>query len=520
MPTKNNVIHLLITMKKNFTLVFVVIICCLESYAQQGTELYLADINWFNDSLNIGFPINISNKEGYDNQPSFFSDDKILFASTRTSQTDIAIYDINKKTTAWLSNTPNGSEYSPLKIPGKENISAVRLDDTGLQRLYAYNVKTGKSRMLIPDLKVGYHVWYTKDIIVCTVLIENRMDLVVYNLKKNTHNTVRRNVGRSLHKIPNTELISFIAKEGENATVTSLNPNSKETNDIITLLEDTQDVCWTNNGKLLTAYESTILSFDPKTDTEWQLACQIDHPDVNGVSRLAISPKGNYLSFVSKDSQKTIIDKQVETFNARDVQAFANCFSKNVVVKNYPKDTLYIGREILKEKYQSFYDRTPHIDVKVSSRIHLGKTVIDQEQITIGDKQFQQVAIYEVDDFINSMTFIKDIPINYDPEILVQQQLEGYNAKDIDAFLNPYAKNVKVYGANGELRTEGIENMRKDYNRFFGTTPNLHCDTKNRIVIGNIVIDEEFITVNGNSFTAIGIYEIENNKIAKVTFLH
>ncbi|CAN0595590.1 unnamed protein product, partial [Ectocarpus sp. 12 AP-2014] len=84
----------------------------------------------------------------------------------------------------------------------------------------------------------------------------------------------------------------------------------------------------------------------------------------------------------------------------------------------------------------------------------------------------------------------------------------------------PYAKNVKVYGANGELRTEGIKNMRNGYDRFFSTTPNLHCEIKNRIVIGNIVIDEEFITVNGESYTAIGIYEIENNKIAKVTFLH
>ncbi|WP_396634157.1 nuclear transport factor 2 family protein [Maribacter sp. R86514] len=507
-------------MKQILNFAFVSVFFCLNSYAQQGTEVYVTDLNRPNDSLKIGTPINISNNEGYDNQPSFFSNDKILFASTRNNQTDIALYDVRDKTTTWLSNTPNGSEYSPLKIPEKVAISAVRLDEDGLQRLYEYNIKTGESKILIPDLKVGYHVWYTKDIIVCTVLIENRMDLVVYNLKENTHFTAQKNVGRSLHKIPNTELISFIAKRGQNAIVKSLNPNSKEAKDIINLLGDSEDISWMNDGRLINAYESIILSFDPKVDTEWKLAYEINDPDVNGISRLAISPKGKYLSFVSKDSQKSIVNKQVETFNARDVKAFANCFSKNVVVKNYPRDTLYVGREILKEKYQNFYDRTPNIDVKVSSRIHLGKTIIDKEQITIGDRQFHQVAIYEVDGLINSMTFLKDTSIDKNPEVPVQYQLEAYNAKDINAFLSSYAKDVKVYGANGELRTEGIENMRNDYDRFFSTTTDLHCETKNRIVIGNIVIDEEFITIKGDSYTAIGIYEIENNKIAKVTFLH
>ncbi|MEP3371086.1 MAG: nuclear transport factor 2 family protein [Maribacter dokdonensis] len=495
-------------------------ISCIQLYAQQSTEVYLTNLGLEKDSISINGAINISENEGYDNQPSFLDNDRVLYAATRNGQTDIVLFHIKDKTLSWITDTPNGSEYSPLKIPGKNAVSAIRLDEDGLQRLYEYNLDTNEQNLLLEDLKVGYHVWYTEDIIICTVLRENKMDLVITNLKDHTNITVQQNVGRSLHNIPNSDLVSYISKSDNGNMVKSLHPISLKTKDIISLPKITDDIFWMSSNQLITAIESTILSFDPKVDTEWKIAHEINNPDINGISRLAISPDGNYLSFVSKDSQKNIVDKQVETFNARELQAFANCFSKNVVVKNYPKDTLYIGREILKEKYLSFYDRTPNIDVKVSSRIHLGKTVIDQEQITIGDKQFQQVAIYEVDGLINSMTFIKDKSINEDPEIPVQQQLEGYNAKDINAFLGPYAKNVKVYGANGELRTEGIENMRNGYDRFFSTTPNLHCEIKNRIVIGNIVIDEEFITVNGDSYTAIGIYEIENNKIAKVTFLH
>ncbi|MGO4919050.1 hypothetical protein [Maribacter spongiicola] len=122
-------------MKQIYNLVFVGIFCCLTTFAQQGTEVYVANLDLSTDSLKINEVINISNNEGYDNQPSFFSYEKILFASTRNNQTDIALYDVKDKTTTWLSNTPNGSEYSPLKIPGRDAVSAVRLDKDGLQRL-------------------------------------------------------------------------------------------------------------------------------------------------------------------------------------------------------------------------------------------------------------------------------------------------------------------------------------------------------------------------------------------------
>ncbi|WP_282075399.1 nuclear transport factor 2 family protein [Maribacter aquivivus] len=507
-------------MKQLHKLVFVSIFCCLTTFAQQGTEVYVANLDLSNDSLKINEVINISKNEGYDNQPSFFSDDKILFASTRNNQTDIALYDISDKTTIWLSNTPNGSEYSPLKISGRDAVSAVRLDQDGLQRLYEYDLKTGNSKVLLPDLKVGYHVWFSSDIIVCTVLIENRMDLVVYNLKENTHYTAHKNVGRSLHKIPDTELISFIAKDGENSTITSLNPNSKETDVIVTLEGDSEDVAWTKDGSLITAYNKYLLAFKPSIDTEWRSFFEFQQTDIHGLSRLAISPNGKYLSFVSKDAPDKIVQKQVETFNARDLEAFASCYSEDVVVKNFSQDTISIGREQLKDGYEAFYKKTPSIEVKVSSRIVIGSTVIDQEFVTIGDKQKQQVAIYETDGLIKTMTFIRDKKTTFDPEVIVQKQLEAYNNRDIDGFLATYSKQAKIYRYSGELQSDGSDAMRSGYADFFNSSPDLHCEIVNRIVIGNKVIDEESITANGKTFKAVAIYEVENNEIVKVTFVN
>ncbi|QOD62443.1 nuclear transport factor 2 family protein [Polaribacter haliotis] len=105
------------------------------------------------------------------------------------------------------------------------------------------------------------------------------------------------------------------------------------------------------------------------------------------------------------------------------------------------------------------------------------------------------------------------------PRYLAQEQLDGYNNRDIEAFLKPYAKNVKVYNFPNELRYEGIEKMRERYTGFFKNTPDLHCKLLNRIVFENKVIDHELVTVNGNQFKAVAVYTIKNGKISSVTFM-
>ena len=102
---------------------------------------------------------------------------------------------------------------------------------------------------------------------------------------------------------------------------------------------------------------------------------------------------------------------------------------------------------------------------------------------------------------------------------IVQKQLDAYNARDLDGFLATYSEDIELYDYPNELFMQGKEQMRKRYAAFFEKTPDLHCEIKKRIVIGNKVIDEEHIMANGAKFSTVAIYEVENGKIAKVTFL-
>ena len=109
---------------------------------------------------------------------------------------------------------------------------------------------------------------------------------------------------------------------------------------------------------------------------------------------------------------------------------------------------------------------------------------------------------------------LKDAPAD-----LAQRQLNAYNFRNIEAFLEPYAEDVAVYMYPDKLLYTGKETMRKEYASMFEKMPNLHCELKERIVQGNIVIDKELVQFGDELLEAVAIYHIENNKIKKVYFM-
>lgn len=106
------------------------------------------------------------------------------------------------------------------------------------------------------------------------------------------------------------------------------------------------------------------------------------------------------------------------------------------------------------------------------------------------------------------------------PEKLVQAQLDAYNGHDLNAFLQPYAEDVKVYTFPNTLQFEGKAEMRKRY-QFIENTPDLYCKLVNRVVEGNTVIDHENVIIEKDKplVKAIAIYKIQYEKIAEVYFI-
>jgi imidazolonepropionase-like amidohydrolase len=116
--------------------------------------------------------------------------------------------------------------------------------------------------------------------------------------------------------------------------------------------------------------------------------------------------------------------------------------------------------------------------------------------------------------FLQASDIIKETP-----EQIVQRQINAYNAKDIEAFLDTYADTIEIFNFPNESTLTGKEQLRSRYMTMFGGDSRLYCEIKNRIVIGNKVIDKEYVRFDDRYSDVIAIYEIEDGKIAKVTFV-
>lgn len=508
------------------------------SFAQPNTEVFLFDLNTDKGSFQLSNYKNISDNKGYDNQPSFIDNETILYAGTRNDQTDIVQYDTNYGSKTWLCYTEDG-EYSPLKIPKQNAVSAIRLDPDGKQRLYRYNLKNSSNTILLDTLVVGYHIWYDENTVISSVLESDYLSLYVSDIKSHQNKKLAEKVGRSLHHIPNSKLISFISKNSNGSfEIKSLNPITGDIKTIAPTLPNVEDMCWLLDGNILMATDDKLFELSLKSKSDWTEVASLKSYGISKISRLATSPDGKKLAIVGELSAKTstnnsinnpalmtetqvaaIVQAHIEPYNNGSID-FLNSFDDNVIVNVFPDQKQYEGRQQMKENYERVFKNNTNLSVHVNNRMVLGTTVIDEELLTANKTNNRQATIYQTgDDTIKSMTFIANSEVSISPEFIVNKQLEAYNSRNIEAFVATYSKDVKICNFPNTLTIEGNDNLKEKYAPYFDNTPNLNATIINRIIIGNKVIDKEKVTANDKTFYAIAIYEVEHDKIVKVTFI-
>jgi hypothetical protein len=106
-------------------------------------------------------------------------------------------------------------------------------------------------------------------------------------------------------------------------------------------------------------------------------------------------------------------------------------------------------------------------------------------------------------------------------EFPVQRQLEAYNARDIDAFMQWWADDCEYYEFPSRLLARGTAEIRERHVTRFKET-NLFGELIQRSVVGNVVVDQERVRrtfADGpGEIDVLAIYEVENGKIAKAWF--
>ena len=106
------------------------------------------------------------------------------------------------------------------------------------------------------------------------------------------------------------------------------------------------------------------------------------------------------LSTVSfaQESPLEVVQKQLDTYNAQDLEGFVNVFAEDAQVFVNLGDSVasMTGRAEIKARYGAMFKANPENKSILKGRMVEGNFVIDHEYIVGRDEPFTLIAIYEV----------------------------------------------------------------------------------------------------------------------------
>lgn len=290
-------------MKKIITTA-IILLFSLNANSQQikkykGTDIFLFDLNLKSENK-LSSGVNITQRDGYDNQPSFSPDGKsILYSSIIDNQSDIYEYIIDSKQIKQVTSSNKVSEYSPTFVPNSNNFSVVMVEEDGVQRLWQYS-RDGKLELNVEEiLPVGYYAWKDENTLAMFVLGEHN---TLHILDKSTrkHSIVKADIGRSLARIPNKNQISFVDKNNKNSwEIKSLSLDNFTEKLITKTLDGSEDYVWTNDGKIIMGNNSKLYIFDTEKDKTWKEIADLKNYGVDKILRLAINPNSSKIALVN-----------------------------------------------------------------------------------------------------------------------------------------------------------------------------------------------------------------------------
>lgn len=288
-----------------FALTLSLLLFAKSVFAQPATEILLFELQSKKDKISIAHPKNITNHKGYDNQPSFHTDQPLLYYSSFNDdgRSEIKYYNYETAETKSLTQTSE-REYSPQLTPDKQYISCVIQRDNGAQDLGKYPVQGGEALTIISDLIVGFYAWLDNSHVALFVLgKENKPNTLHYlRLPTKSDTIVAENIGRSLHRIPGENGFSYVQKVTDNKWfIKKFYPRRKK--GAIYLVAETpamrEDMCWTPDGKIILSDGNKILWLDPKKDKTWkEVEIESGAEQLKGATRLSVSADGRFLAVV------------------------------------------------------------------------------------------------------------------------------------------------------------------------------------------------------------------------------
>ena len=115
---------------------------------------------------------------------------------------------------------------------------------------------------------------------------------------------------------------------------------------------------------------------------------------------------------MNSDSPASAAQRQLDAYNAHDLEAFLAVYHDNCVVRAMPSgETLMEGKEAMRARYGALFESHPDLHASLNARIEHKSFAIDHEEV-VGLRENETVyavAMYEVrEDLIQSVWFLRE----------------------------------------------------------------------------------------------------------------
>lgn len=245
---------------------------------------------------------NLTQRPGYDNQPTWSRDGRTLFFTSvrEGEQADIYRLDLATGALTRVTTTTPESEYSATPVPGRNAISVIRVERDSTQRLWSVPLDGSAGAVILERIKpVGYHTW-ANDTLLALFVLGSPNTLQLASTTSGRGDTIVTSIGRSLHTRPDGQ-VSFVHKAGPDEWwLTLLNPRTRDLRRLVQMPRRVEDLAWLPDGRVLVGEGSVLKVWDPARGGSWETFADLGPSGLTAISRLAVSPRGDALAVVAQ----------------------------------------------------------------------------------------------------------------------------------------------------------------------------------------------------------------------------
>jgi len=266
-------------------------------------DIFLFELSDTPAAMTITDGFNVTNREGYDNQPWFTPDSSsILYtANHKPDRTDVFEYIIKSKETKQVTDDST-QQYSPQVSPDNQKLSFVVDGEQANQSIWFTDRDGKNSQWLLKNMgerePVGYYSWnHETDYILFWSRYGFSMRLA-HRTKPLSHYVTGDAVPATPHIVPGTNFFSFMHQQGNGEVwIKELNPETLAIRPLTLAVGTNRSYAWTPSGWIVMCDGSKLHRWSPDSDG-WQLVADLDKHGMKNVTRVSVSPDGKKLAVV------------------------------------------------------------------------------------------------------------------------------------------------------------------------------------------------------------------------------